>query len=65
LLEMFFEQNRWQDLKRWYTPAQLKVHFMETNKQGAQYLQPRNYVFPIPTAELQTNNKIEQNPLWR
>jgi len=65
LLEMFFEQNRWHDLKRWYTPAQLKVHFTGTNKQGAQYLQPRNYIFPIPTGELQTNNKIEQNPLWR
>jgi len=65
LLEMFFEQNRWHDLKRWYTPAELKTHFTQTNKQGAQFLQPKHYIFPIPTGELQTNNKIEQNPLWR
>jgi len=64
LLEMFFEQNRWHDLKRWYTPADLKAHFTVANKQGAEYLQPRNYIFPIPTTELQTNNKIKQNPLW-
>ncbi|WP_316834702.1 RagB/SusD family nutrient uptake outer membrane protein [Pedobacter nutrimenti] len=64
MLEMFFEQNRWQDLKRWYTPADLKTHFIAVNKQGAQYLQPRNYIFPIPASELQTNNKIKQNPLW-
>lgn len=65
LLEMFFEENRWQDLKRWYTPDQLKAHFTAVGKEGAQYLRPRNYIFPIPTGELQTNNKIDQNPLWK
>ncbi|SMD15226.1 RagB/SusD family nutrient uptake outer membrane protein [Pedobacter nyackensis] len=65
LLEMFFEQNRWHDLKRWYTPAELKAHFTQTNKHGAPFLQPKHYIFPIPTGELQTNNKIEQNILWR
>lgn len=65
LLEMFFEQNRWHDLKRWYTPAQLKAHFIQANKNGAEFLEPKHYIFPIPKDELQTNNKIEQNPLWR
>lgn len=65
MLEMFFEQNRWHDLKRWYTPEELKAYFIAVNKQGAQYMQPKNYIFPIPTSELQTNNKITQNPLWK
>ncbi|MNL75633.1 SusD family protein [compost metagenome] len=62
---MFFEQNRWHDLKRWYTPAQLKAHFIQANKNGAAFLEPKHYIFPIPKDELQTNNKIQQNPLWR
>ncbi|WP_316818216.1 RagB/SusD family nutrient uptake outer membrane protein [Pedobacter nyackensis] len=65
LLEMFFEQNRWQDLKRWYTPDQLKAHFTAIGKERAAYLEPKHYIFPIPAEELQTNSKIEQNPLWR
>lgn len=65
LLEMFFEQNRWQDLKRWYAPGDLKNYFISVNRQGAQYLQPKNYIFPIPASELQTNNKAVQNPLWK
>lgn len=65
LLEMFFEENRWQDLKRWYAPSDLKNYFISVNRQGAQYLQPKNYIFPIPASELQTNNKAVQNPLWK
>ena len=65
LLELFFEQNRWNDLKRWYTPDALKTHFIATMKQGANSFQAKNYLFPIPASELQTNNKMTQTSLWK
>ncbi|MBX2926115.1 MAG: RagB/SusD family nutrient uptake outer membrane protein [Chitinophagaceae bacterium] len=65
VLELFFEQNRWNDLKRWYTPEQLKQLFIINKKQGAENLQAKHYVFPIPTSEINTNNKLKQNPLWQ
>jgi len=65
LLELFFEQNRWNDLKRWYTPDALKAHFVATMKQGANSFQAKNYLFPIPASELQTNNKMTQTSLWK
>lgn len=65
LLEFFFEQKRWDDLKRWYEPAELKQHFIQKDKQGANSFQPKNYTFPIPSEEIQTNNAVVQNPLWQ
>lgn len=64
-LEFFFEQKRWDDLKRWNEPADLKQLFIQKGKQGANNFQPKNYIFPIPSGEIQTNNKLEQNPLWK
>ncbi|MBO9591952.1 MAG: RagB/SusD family nutrient uptake outer membrane protein [Niabella sp.] len=66
LLELYFEQNRWNDLKRWYPSADALKNYMTANlKQGADKIQARHYIFPIPVAELQTNKKITQNPLWK
>lgn len=66
LLELYFEQNRWSDLKRWYpTAAALKAYMSSNLKQGADKIEARHYIFPIPAAELQTNNKLTQNPLWK
>lgn len=66
LLELFFEQNRWHDLKRWYPNASaLKTYLISVNKQGAKNIRPKHYIFPIPTAEVQTNNNLEQNSLWK
>lgn len=66
LLELYFEQNRWNDLKRWYpTAADLKTYMSANLKQGADKIENKHYIFPIPAAELQTNNKLNQNPLWK
>lgn len=66
LLELYFEQNRWNDLKRWYpTAAELKTYMSVNLKQGADKIESKHYIFPIPAAELQTNNKLTQNPLWK
>ncbi|MDH7460608.1 RagB/SusD family nutrient uptake outer membrane protein [Chitinophagaceae bacterium 26-R-25] len=66
LLEMYFEQNRWNDLKRWYPDATALKTYMSANlKQGAQRIENKHYIFPIPAAELQTNNKLSQNSLWK
>lgn len=66
LLELYFEQNRWNDLKRWYPAADALKTYMAANlKQGADKIQAKNYIFPIPAGELQTNKNITQNPLWK
>lgn len=65
LLELFMEQNRWNDLKRWFTPEKLKLHFATVKKQGDKQLEPKHYKFPIPAGELLTNPNIKQNPLWQ
>jgi hypothetical protein len=66
LLELYFEQNRWNDLKRWYPDATaLKTYLSLNLKQGADKVEAKHYIFPIPAAELQTNNKLTQNSLWK
>jgi len=66
LLEMYFEENRWNDLKRWYPDAAALKTYMSANlKQGAERIESKHYIFPIPAAELQTNNKLTQNSLWK
>jgi len=66
LLELFFEQNRVYDLRRWNKNAatmatELKAH----QKQGANVFQAKHYVFPIPASELRSNPKATQNSLWK
>ncbi len=66
LLELYFEQNRWNDLKRWYPDAaSLKAYLTSVNKQGGANLMPKHYIFPLPAAELQTNKQATQHPLWK
>jgi hypothetical protein len=65
LLEFFFEQKRWNDLKRWYNPTQLQQLFVAHEKQGAANFSAKYYEFPIPASEIQTNPAIKQNPLWQ
>ncbi|WP_300601297.1 RagB/SusD family nutrient uptake outer membrane protein [Niabella sp.] len=64
-LEFFFEGHRFFDLKRWYTPAEMKQIFVNNQKQGANNFQPKHYYLPIPEAEINTNTAIQQNALWR
>ncbi|MEC5145551.1 RagB/SusD family nutrient uptake outer membrane protein [Chitinophaga sp. 212800010-3] len=66
LLEMFFEQNRVYDLRRWYKDAgQLQAMLTAHEKQGASSFQGKHYVFPIPASELRSNPKATQNPIWK
>ncbi|MDR2275285.1 RagB/SusD family nutrient uptake outer membrane protein [Sphingobacterium sp. Lzh-3] len=64
-LEFFFEGHRFFDLKRWYTPTEMKQIFVDNKKQGADNFQPKHYYLPIPEGEINTNSKIQQHPLWR
>ena len=65
LLELFMEQNRWNDLKRWYAADALKSHFITVKKQGDKQFEPKHYKFPIPASELLTNPNVKQAPLWQ
>ncbi|HEY9262000.1 RagB/SusD family nutrient uptake outer membrane protein [Chitinophaga sp.] len=66
LLELFFEQNRIYDLKRWNKDAaQLSITLKAHQKQGADGFQAKHYVFPIPAGELKSNPKATQNALWK
>jgi hypothetical protein len=66
LLELFFEQNRIYDIRRWNKNApQLAAMLTAHQKQGANVFQAKHYVFPIPAGELKSNPKATQNALWK
>ncbi|MGX5817525.1 RagB/SusD family nutrient uptake outer membrane protein [Chitinophaga lutea] len=66
LLELFFEQNRVYDLRRWNKNAgQLATILTQRQKQGANVFKEKHYVFPIPAGELKSNPKATQNDLWK
>lgn len=64
-LEFFFEGHRFFDLKRWYSYEEMKQIFIKNKKQGAENFQPKHFYLPIPQNELNTNEAIEQHPMWR
>lgn len=64
-LEFFFEGHRFFDLKRWYSYEEMKQIFVKNKKQGAENFQPEHFYLPIPQNELNTNEAIEQHPMWR
>lgn len=64
-LEFFFEGHRFFDLKRWYSYEEMKQIFVKNKKQGAENFQPKHFYLPIPQNELNTNETIEQHPMWR
>ncbi|NLR67471.1 RagB/SusD family nutrient uptake outer membrane protein [Chitinophaga varians] len=66
LLEMFYEQNRIYDLRRWNkSAAQLASVLTAREKQGANTFKAKHYVLPIPARELNANPKATQNDLWK
>lgn len=64
-LEFFFEGHRFFDLKRWFSYEEMKQIFIKNKKQGAENFQPKHFYLPIPQNELNTNEAIEQHPMWR
>lgn len=64
-LELFFECERWYDLKRWYSYEEVKAILEKNKKQGATNFQSKHIYLPIPQGEVNTNTALEQNPDWR
>ena len=64
-LELFFEGQRFFDLRRWYGYSGMKEIFVKNKKQGANAFQEKHLWFPIPNGEMETNTEIEQHPLWK
>lgn len=65
LLEFFGEGHRFDDLKRWYTPAEIQMTFKENDKQGAENFKEKHEYYPIPSGELNNNRAMEQSELWK
>ena len=64
LLEFFGEGHRFDDLKRWYTTAQIQMILKGNDKQGAYNFREKHKYFPIPAGEL-NNSSVEQNKYWK
>lgn len=64
-LELYFENQRWYDLKRWYSIDKVREILVNNNKQGASNLQAKHVYLPIPQKELNTNLELEQNSAWK
>ncbi|MBQ9668585.1 MAG: RagB/SusD family nutrient uptake outer membrane protein [Prevotella sp.] len=70
-VELAFEGLRLFDLYRWHELENaVKAVEYERTHYGMAYEQriyngERDYVWPIPTSELDSNTKLEQNPLWK
>jgi hypothetical protein len=65
LLEFFGEGHRFDDLKRWYSVAQIQQIFEANEKQGANNFHEKHLYYPIPTSELINNPGMKQNTLWK
>ncbi|NDV67321.1 RagB/SusD family nutrient uptake outer membrane protein [Dysgonomonas sp. 25] len=64
LLEFFGEGHRFDDLKRWYSYAEIQQIFRNNSKQGAENFKEKHLYYPIPVSELRDNKGMVQNPLW-
>ena len=64
-LELYFENQRWYDLKRWYSVDKVREILTNNKKQGAANLKDKHVFLPIPQLELNTNTAIQQNTPWR
>ncbi|MBO9632972.1 MAG: RagB/SusD family nutrient uptake outer membrane protein [Chitinophagaceae bacterium] len=63
--ELFLENHRWFDLRRYGMPAIEHVQYTGTTTRVKWRLEEKDlqYVLPIPGIVLQQNNLLEQNPL--
>ena len=63
--ELFFEDHRWFDLRRYGMPSIEHIFYEGSIAKYKYTLQEKDpqYVLPIPNIVLQQNNALEQNPL--
>lgn len=64
-LEFCMEGHRLFDLKRYYTAAEVRQHFINCGKVGGENFQEKHFYYPISEGEMNNNPAIEQNPLWK
>lgn len=64
-LEFCMEGHRFYQLKRYYTAAEIKQHFIDCGKVGGENFAEKYFYYPISEGERNNNPKIEQNPLWK
>lgn len=60
-VELALEGHRYFDLKRWKI-AQTKLNGMATTNGNFMVFEERNYKFPFPQSELDSNPELDQNP---
>lgn len=65
LLEFYGEGHRFEDLKRWYTVAQIQMILKGNDKQGAKNFKEKYKYYPIPSGELNNNSAMKQSNLWK
>lgn len=61
-LEFAFEGHRWFDLVR---TKKLKEAMMEQNPEIGALVEEKHLLLPIPQLEIDVNEILEQNPLWK
>lgn len=61
-LELAFEGHRWFDLVR---TKKLKEAMMAQNPEIGAIVEEKHLMFPIPQLEIDANEMLEQNPLWK
>ena len=64
-LEFCMEGHRFYDLRRYYTAAEVKQHFIDCGKVGGANFAEKHFYYPISEGEMNNNPQIEQNPLWK
>lgn len=65
LLEFYGEGHRFDDLKRWYSVAQIQMILKGNDKQGAKNFKEKYKYYPIPSGELNNNSAMKQSKLWK
>lgn len=61
--ELCFEADRWYDMTR--TQTFMNVSKCTSLEYPVRVVQAKHRWFPLPAIEVQTNSRLQQNPLWR
>jgi len=60
-LELAFEGFRYLDIKRWRIAGQV-LNGVNDGTVTRQFISPKNYLWPLPEAEILQNKELQQNP---